>query len=197
MAARDLVALLTINEGDATKYTSIFGLVGYVQMGYIVGCRYNAVWCIMIWILNKINRVMAVSRCNTLIHIHEINSWLLVISCCSQWLTTLLTHLGRPTHICVGILTIIGSDNGLSPGRRQAIIWTYDGILFIRALGTNFSEMLGKIHSFSFKKMHLKMSSAKWRLFLLGLNVLILNGLMLWPWHLNGSSNDEWGACYP
>ena len=33
-----------------------------------------------------------------------------------------LTHWGRATHICVGNLTIIGSDNGLSPGRRQAII---------------------------------------------------------------------------
>ena len=38
------------------------------------------------------------------------------------------------THICVGKLTIIGSDNGLSPGRRQAIIWTNDGILLIRTL---------------------------------------------------------------
>ena len=33
-----------------------------------------------------------------------------------------LTHLGRVTHICVSKLIIIGSDNGLSPGRRQAII---------------------------------------------------------------------------
>ena len=33
-----------------------------------------------------------------------------------------LTHWGRVTHICVGQLTIIGSDNGLSPGRRQANI---------------------------------------------------------------------------
>ena len=32
-----------------------------------------------------------------------------------------LTHWGRVTHICIGKLTIIGSDNGLSPGRRQAI----------------------------------------------------------------------------
>ena len=24
-------------------------------------------------------------------------------------------------------LTVVGSDNGLSPGRRQAIIWTNDG----------------------------------------------------------------------
>ena len=33
-----------------------------------------------------------------------------------------LTHWGRVTHICVSKLTSIGSDNGLSPGRRQAII---------------------------------------------------------------------------
>ena len=33
-----------------------------------------------------------------------------------------LTHWGRATHICVGNVTIIGSDNDLSPGRRQAII---------------------------------------------------------------------------
>ena len=32
---------------------------------------------------------------------------------------------------------IIGSDNGLSPVRRQAIIWTNAEILSIRCLGTN------------------------------------------------------------
>ena len=73
----------------------------------------------------------------------------------------MLTHWGRVTHICVGKLTTIGSDNGLSPGRRQAIIWTNDGILLIRTLGTNCSDILSEIHSFSFKKTHLKMSSAK------------------------------------
>ena len=76
------------------------------------------------------------------------------------------------THICVSKLSIIGSDNGLSPSRRQAIIWTDAGILLIRTLGTNFNEILSEIHAFSFKKMHLKMSSAKWRPFCLGLNVL-------------------------
>ena len=84
-----------------------------------------------------------------------------------------LTHWGRVTHICVGKLTITGSDNGLSPGRRQAIIWSNAGILLSRTLGTNFSEILGEIHSFSFSKMHLKMS-AKWRLFGLDLNELRL-----------------------
>ena len=39
------------------------------------------------------------------------------------------THWSRVTHICVSKLTTIGSDNGLSPGRRQAIIWTNAGII--------------------------------------------------------------------
>ena len=84
-----------------------------------------------------------------------------------------LTHWGRVTHICVSKLTITGSDNGLSPERRQAIIWTNAGILLIGPLGTNFSGTSIEIQIFSFKKMHLKMSSAKWRLFRLGLNELI------------------------
>ena len=85
-----------------------------------------------------------------------------------------LTHWGRVTHICVGNLTIIGSDNGLSPGRRQAIIWTKAGLLLIRPLGTNFGAILIEILTFSFKKMRLKVSSAKRRPFCLGLSVLTL-----------------------
>ena len=42
-----------------------------------------------------------------------------------------LPHWGRVTHICVGNLNIIGSDNGLSPVQRQAIIWRNVGILLI------------------------------------------------------------------
>ena len=46
------------------------------------------------------------------------------------------------------------------------------GILLIGPLGTNFSEILIEILTFSFKKMRLKVSSAKWRPFCLSLNVL-------------------------
>ena len=67
-----------------------------------------------------------------------------------------LTHRVRVTHICVGSLTTIGSDNGLSPDRRQAIIWTF------------FIDIL----TFAFMEMRLKVSSAKWRPFCLGLNVI-------------------------
>ena len=65
-------------------------------------------------------------------------------------------------------LTIIGSDNG----RRLAIVWTNAGILLIVPLGINVSEIWIDILKFSFKKMHLKTSSGKWRPFCLGLNVL-------------------------
>ena len=67
-------------------------------------------------------------------------------------------------HICVSKL-IIGSDNGLPPGQRQAIIWTNAGILLVRTLGTNFDEISGEIRTFSFMKKHLKMSPAKCGLF--------------------------------
>ena len=83
-------------------------------------------------------------------------------------------HWGRVTHICVGNLAIIGSYNGLSPSRRKAITWSNAGILLIGPLGTNFSEIWIGIKTYSLKKIHLKMSSAKWRLFCFGLNVLIL-----------------------
>ena len=70
-----------------------------------------------------------------------------------------LTHLGRVMHICVTKLTIIGFDNGLSPGRCQANIWTNDGKLLIGPWGT-----------FEVTKMHLKVSFAKWRPFCVSLS---------------------------
>ena len=62
-----------------------------------------------------------------------------------------LTHWGRVTNICIINLTIIGSDNSLSPGRPQAITWTKAGILSTAPLGTNFSEILIKIHIKSYQ----------------------------------------------
>ena len=89
------------------------------------------------------------------------------------------------------ILTGTGSDNGLSPIRRQAIIGTNAGILLICTLGTNSSKILTEIHAFSFTKMHLNMSDAKWGQFCLGLN-------MCWHYRrltLNfycGCAGDDW-----
>ena len=53
-----------------------------------------------------------------------------------------LTYWGWVMHKYVSKLTITGSDNGLLPGRRWAIIWTNAGILLLELLGTNFSDIL-------------------------------------------------------
>ena len=71
----------------------------------------------------------------------------------------LLTHWGQAMYICVSKLPIFGWDNGLSPGRRQAIIWTNAGLLSIGPLGTEFSEISIEIYTFSFMKMHRKMAA--------------------------------------
>ena len=50
------------------------------------------------------------------------------------------------------LVVLVGSDNGLSPDWRQAIIWTNAGILLIGPLGTNFREILIEIVKLSFKE---------------------------------------------
>ena len=54
---------------------------------------------------------------------------------------TPLNHWGRVTHICASKLTIIDSNNCLSPDQRQAIIGIIAGILLTGPLGTNFSAV--------------------------------------------------------
>ena len=58
---------------------------------------------------------------------------------------------GEKAPVNISKPAIIGSDNGLLPGRRRSIIWTDAGILLIGPIGTNFSEILIWIHTFSFK----------------------------------------------
>ena len=93
-------------------------------------------------------------------------------------------------HICVSKLTIIGSDNGSSLGWCQTIIWTNAGILLNGPLGTNFNEILKEIPTFSLKKIHLKMSSAKCCPFRIGLRML--NHPWYWGWHVLGLVLLQW-----
>ena len=97
------------------------------------------------------------------------------------------------THICVNKLTVIGSDNGLSPGRRQAIIWTNAGILLIGPLGTNFSEIFIKMDIFiqenAFENVVWKMAAILSRpqcvnTEMEGKNPFILHGQYLMTWCL-------------
>ena len=71
------------------------------------------------------------------------------------------TEWNRVTRIYVTKLTIIGTDNGLSPEWCQAIILTSACTLIIGPLGTNVSEILIGIQMFSFKEVDLKVLSAK------------------------------------
>ena len=88
----------------------------------------------------------------------------MLIKCCFKGIFNYI--ISPKCHIYVLVNWVsIGSDNGLLPDRRQAIIWTSAGILLIGSLGTNISEIRIKIQIFSFMKMHLKMSSGKWRPF--------------------------------
>ena len=81
----------------------------------------------------------------------------------------MLTHWGRVTHICVSKLTIIGSYNGLSPDRRQAIIWTNAGLLSIGPIRTYLSENFIFQTTFSNAFSWMKMSTFRlichWSLF--------------------------------
>ena len=113
-------------------------------------------WYIQSVTLSDTQKIMILSTTTD----QALTYWALVINA--------LTHWGRVTHICIGNLAIICSDNGLSPGRRQAIIWTNAGISLIEPLGPNFCDIFIEIHTFSFKKM----SAGKCRPFCFGLNVL-------------------------
>ena len=71
-----------------------------------------------------------------------------------------LTHWGRLTQKCLINLTTIVSDNGLSPVRHQAIIWTNGGIFLIWPLEINFDEISAKILKVSLNKADLRVSIA-------------------------------------
>ena len=96
-----------------------------------------------------------------------------------------LTSVQKVVWCATNQLSIIGSDNGLSPRRHQAIIWTNDGILLIGPLRTKYSEIMIEIHTFSFKQMLFKMLCGKRRPFCPSLNVL----KQLWSifWHIHTS----------
>ena len=123
--------------------------------------------------------------------------------CTSYWQK--LTHWSRVTHICVSELSFIDSDNGLSPGRRQAIIWTNDRILLIGPLGTHFSEILFEIQTFSFSKMYLNMSSrpqcvnCNSRAWVNNYIHINMRGAIThpWPYFNNGITNPPFNTLWP
>ena len=91
-----------------------------------------------------------------------------------EWICNMpATHRGRVTHICATKLDhpSLAQIIGLSPVRRQAIIWTNADILWNGFFGTISIEILIESRAFSFKK-HFKMSLTKWLSFCYGISVL-------------------------
>ena len=82
-----------------------------------------------------------------------------------------VTHSGWVTHICLGHLITIGSDNGLAPTRHQMN-------QFWDIVKWNLGIKLQWIKITSFRKRRLKVLSAKRRPLCLGLNVLAIR----FPW---------------
>ena len=112
----------------------------------------------------------------------------IVVQCFSTWTLLLLqeenaclwdlnlTHWGWVTHKCISKLTSIGSDNGLLPGRCQAIIWFNAGILLIGPFKTNFSEIFMEIQTSSLRKWIWK---CFWKMVSIFVSVSMLVGLDL------------------
>ena len=94
-------------------------------------------------------------------------------------------------------LTIVGSDNGLSPGRRQVIFWTNAWILLIEPLGTNFSAILIEILTFSFKKMHILRNGGHFVLASMCWNILTLLMISEFMWLINqiAKHTKVWTMC--
>ena len=99
------------------------------------------------------------------------------------------------THICVDNLTTNASDNGLSPGRNQASIWTNAGIVLIGPLGTNFNEILVEVDTFSFRKRHLKMSSGNVGHFVLNAGLLAVSMTGHWRCYVTSSVKVSHAMC--
>ena len=156
----------------------------------LVSCRYDNSW-----VLYNISHDICTQFCSALFCCKHFISFLWIIWFINPYFTGLHSSLRySDLYIYVSKLTTIGSDNGLSPYLRQAIIWTNDGILLIRTLGTKFNGILSETHLFSFKKMHLKMLSGKCHPFCLGLNIMLnVFGAIVWLTEYQWSYPERYG----
>ena len=152
-----------------------------VQQWYFL-CEYNLFWFTSMGANRLIMLILQTSVWISQWHTHSI--WLHFDLNC---LVIAVRHFNLSPHSAAYVRYLnrfsIGSDNGLSPIRCQAIIYTNAGLLLIGPLGTNFSEILIKIQNFWFTKMHLKISSAKWQPFCPGGEMRMFKH----PWSLAGS----------
>ena len=105
-------------EKNISEFLSTFLYIIQENEFEHVICGMAAILVLVTWVLVlKLYTHMSLGK-YTLTHYDALRSMLIFV-----------THWGHLTHICIGDSTIIVSDNGLSPNRRQAIFWTEMGIL--------------------------------------------------------------------
>ena len=101
------------------------------------------------WITHLIFQTSTVQQLKFKYFDDTLSIWLLIhagmlvkgaLGGCRKFFVSLLTHWGRVTHICVSKLTIIGSDNGLSPSHYQNQCWNIINWTLRNKLQWNFSR---------------------------------------------------------
>ena len=105
------------------------------------------------------------------------------------------THWGRVTHICVSKLTIMGPDNGLSPGRHHHLNQCWNNVN--STLGNKLQWNLNRnsnnfIHENAFESV-----VWKWRPFCLGPNEFGCLHLGQWPMTYLMTLSDWTMSCQP
>ena len=95
-------------------------------------------------------------------------------------------------RICVSNFTIIGSDNGLVPGRCEAIIWNQCwNIVNAKPRNKFLSAIFSEIHTCSCNEMQLTISSAKRRQFCRGRNVVNWSRIQFFWAEINGLPEED------
>ena len=92
-----------------------------------------------------------------------------------------LTYLGLVKHLWVNKPNTIGSNNGLSSDRHQAIIWTSAKIIIDKnwTVSNNLQWNLNR-NLYILVKENAFENVGKWRPFYIGLNVFIIAGCCCW-----------------
>ena len=137
--------LVTVSSRWAVTVANFFLMGACMYIYKILRHSSSQVYTKIAWLIRVLYHITIIikSAVLSICHCFGLDHETMVWAVC---LSIFLTHWGRVTHICVSNLTTIGSDNGLSPGRRQIIILTNARMLLIGSVETNFGEILIGIH---------------------------------------------------
>ena len=123
-----------VRKGTSSK-KSLNSLSTYID-NWITVIIYKFIWFEDSWIIFSFSVILAIHSAQA-VEILERPEFIIVIFLNRMETNMELTPPPLVPHICVSELGSISSDNGLSPHRRQALVWVNAGILLIWPLGVN------------------------------------------------------------